>query len=408
MRTSLAIVLKGYPRLSETFIAQEIRSLEKHGFDITLYSLRKPTDDKTHPIHDEIDANLVYLPEYLYQQPLRVIKSFWKRRADILKSGVVSQWWRDFKRDRTANRIRRLGQAMVLAAELPTHITRVYVHFLHTPASVTQYACEIRQLPWACSAHAKDIWTSPEWELEEKIDKCKWLTTCTQANVEYLQRISQRQDKVKLNYHGLDLDRFPSDQIEFSTRNGGDANQPVILLSVGRAVAKKGYTDLLSALADVPLHLNWKFIHIGGGPLLKSLQTQANALQIASRIEWLGPQSQHTVLQHYQSSDIFILNCQIDEHGDRDGLPNVLVEAQSQGLPVISTAISGVPELVKHTINGLLVKSKDHESLRDGIIQLIVNPELRRQQGFAGSRIVESDFDMNSNHRALHHLLEKL
>ncbi|NKB75703.1 MAG: glycosyltransferase [Gammaproteobacteria bacterium] len=408
MRTPLAIVLKGYPRLSETFIAQEIRSLEKHGFDITLYSLRRPTDSKTHPIHDEIDANVVYLPEYLYQQPLRLFRSIWKKRKQIAKSGVLGNWWLDFKRDRTASRVRRLGQATVLAAELPQHIPRVYVHFLHTPASVARYACEIRQLPWACSAHAKDIWTSPEWELVEKIDMCKWLTTCTLANTKYLRSISKTPAKIKLNYHGLDLSRFSLSQPSFSERIGDNPDQPVILLSVGRAVAKKGYADLLCALAGLPLDIHWTFVHIGGGPLLKELKRQATERQIERKIQWLGPQSQQTVLQHYQSSDLFVLNCQIDEHGDRDGLPNVLVEAQSQGLPVISTDISGVPELIQHSTNGLLVKSRDNTALSNAIIQLIQNPSLRKKQGLAGSKIVQSAFDMNSNHQDLYQLLEKL
>ena len=408
----LAIVLKGYPRLSETFIAQEILALEAH-FDITIYSLRRPTDRQTHPVHQEIKANIVYLPEYLYQQPLRLIKSVFQVAGAALQSGVLSQWWRDFRRDPSANRIRRLGQAFVLAAELPEHIKKMYVHFAHTPASVTRYACMIRSLPWACSAHAKDIWTSPEWELQEKLADCQWLTTCTAANQIYLSNLADTPNKVKLNYHGLDLNRF-SGQPRFSQNNGhsdetGESqNEPVHILSVGRAVAKKGYTHLLDALAQLPRTLNWRFFHIGGGPLLNDLKQKAQSLGIESRIEWLGPLPQQAVLDYYQSSDFFVLNCLIEENGDRDGLPNVLVEAQSQGLAVLSTRISGIPELVKENVNGLLVDPEDTPSLTQKLHLLINQPNERQRLGQAGYRIVHDHFDAIQNSQALSNLLKSL
>ena len=407
-RLPLAIVLKGYPRLSETFIAQEIRSLEEHGFEITLYSLRLPTDKKTHPVHEEIQARRVYLPEYLYQQPLRVIRSLWKIRRRIGGAQVFSTWWNDFRRDPSFNRIRRLGQAFVLAAELPDHITRVYVHFLHTPASVTRYACLILRLPWACSAHAKDIWTSPPWELKEKLNECKWLTTCTSANAEYLEGLADDSSKVKLNYHGLDLSRFHCKQPTFSDRDGSQESQPVVILSVGRAVAKKGYHSLLNSLALLPAEVHWKFVHIGGGPLRADLESTAELLGIEHHIQWFGPQSQQTVLQHYQQSDLFVLNCQIDENGDRDGLPNVLVEAQSQGLAVISTDISGIPELIRPGENGILVHPDDTADLTRSLAHLITHPEVRARMGHSGHQIVQTTFDMKNNHNELYQLLEDL
>jgi len=157
----IAFVLKGYPRLSETFIAQEIHSLQGLGLDIAIYSLRHPTDTSTHPVNDEITASVNYLPEYLHKEPLRVFKG---AMAALGRPGLgiaLSTWWKDLKRDRSRSRIRRFGQALVLAAELPANTRSLHAHFLHTPASVTRYAAQISGLPWTCSAHAKDIWTSP-------------------------------------------------------------------------------------------------------------------------------------------------------------------------------------------------------------------------------------------------------
>ncbi|MGC3834094.1 hypothetical protein ACPSKX_07310 [Moritella viscosa] len=224
----IALVLKGYPRLSETFIAQEIRALELRGFDITLVSLRHPTDTSTHPIHQQIEADVVYLPEYLHDEPLRVLKAF----AHVVKryslSKVMKQFAMDLRRDTSRGRIRRFGQGLVLAAEMPDGIEQMYAHFLHTPASVTRYAALINDLPWSCSAHAKDIWTSEKWDLAEKLTELEWLSTCTAANHQYLQSLAQDPSKVHLVYHGLDFTRFQHvERLSRANVNGSSADHPV-------------------------------------------------------------------------------------------------------------------------------------------------------------------------------------
>jgi len=136
----VAFVLKGYPRLSETFIAQEIAALERRGLEILIVSLRHPTDARRHPVHDEIRAALLYLPEYLYQEPLRVFRSWIHLRRSKNYREARNAWLRDLARDPTPNRMRRFGQALVLAAELPGDVRHLHAHFLHTPASVARYA----------------------------------------------------------------------------------------------------------------------------------------------------------------------------------------------------------------------------------------------------------------------------
>jgi len=397
----LTVVLKGYPRLSETFIAQELLNLERSGISLTLFSLRHPTDKKTHPVNDEIQAQVVYLPEYLYQEPLRVIRSWLKVKNSLGFKLAWSTFIKDWRRDRTSNRVRRFGQSLVLAAELPENSPAIYAHFLHTPASVARYAAIISELPWSCSAHAKDIYTSPDWEISEKLNDMQWLTTCTKKNVEHLRELTPNPDKVMLNYHGLDLDRFENLTPTFSARVGEDKDNPVRLLSVGRAVEKKGYSELLKALSQLKKDLFWELHHIGGGPLLDQLKQQSSALGIDSRIQWHGAQSQQFVLDHYRQSDLFVLNSCIDQYGDRDGLPNVMVEAQSQGLPVIGTNISGIPELVESEHNGLLVDSGDTEQLTTALQRLICDSTLRQRLGLAGSEKVSAQFEMRNSFSSL-------
>jgi hypothetical protein len=206
----VAFVLKGYPRLSETFIAQEIRALEQRGLDILIVSLRHPTDRATHPIHQFIRAALLYLPEYLYKEPRRLWWGWLRSRRRPGYRRALRAWLADLRRDPTPNRIRRFGQAIVLAAELPANVNHLHAHFLHTPASVARYAALITGLGWTVSAHAKDIWTLPVWEKRTKLAGASWIVTCTQAARNHLASVSPRPDTVALCYHGLDLERFPA------------------------------------------------------------------------------------------------------------------------------------------------------------------------------------------------------
>ncbi len=390
----IALVLKGYPRLSETFIAREILALEQRGLPLVIYSLRHPTDRARHPVHDRIRAPVHYLPEYLHQEPRRVLAA-WVRARRLPGYGAArALWLRDLARDPTRNRVRRFGQACVLATELTPAPRRLHAHFLHTPASVARYAAVMTGLPWSCSAHAKDIWTTPEWEKREKLADLDWLVTCTAAGRDHLAALAADPAKVALAYHGLDTAGLPPRPPRRPARDGRDPGDPVRLLSVGRAVAKKGYGDLLEALAALPEPLNWRFNHIGGGPLADGLRKQAGKLGLAGRIEWLGSQAQDAVFEAYRGADLFVLASRIADDGDRDGLPNVLMEAQSQGLACLSTRVSAIPELILDGETGLLVEPQDPAALARALEQLIADPAARERLGNAGAERLRQSFGM--------------
>lgn len=399
-RDSLAIVVKGYPRLSETFIAQEILGIQQAGIPYRIVSLRHPTDKKRHPINERITGAVDYLPEYAYQEPMRVIRGWLKARKFHGYRRALNIWWQDYRRDRTSNRARRFVQAMVMAAELPDDITRIYAHFLHTPASVARYCAIIRGLPWSCSAHAKDIYTSEDWDMREKLRDMDWLVTCTKANVDYLRELAEDPTKVNLLYHGLDFSRFPEELPDRPMRDGSDATNPVTILSVGRLVGKKGYDDLLRALAKLPVGLHWKFVHIGGGNGNKYKQL-ASELGIADRCDWQGPRDQKEVIAACESSDLFVLASRIEKDGDRDGLPNVLMEAQLCGLAAVSTAISAIPELIEDGMNGKLVPERDPDALAKALESVISDPAARDQMGRKGNEIVRHDFSFYSGMKDL-------
>ncbi|MBN9983024.1 glycosyltransferase [Rhizobium laguerreae] len=405
-RRKILVVLKGYPRLSETFIAQELLGLEKAGFDLTLISMRRPTDKKRHPVHDEIRARVVYLPEYLHEEPIRVLKGLIAGLSRPGFKALMKRFLADLKRDISRNRFRRLGQALVLGREWPDEGEWLHAHFIHTPASVTEYASILTGTPWTCSAHAKDIWTSPDWELNEKLGSARWTVTCTRTGYDHMRTLTSRKEAVHLSYHGLDLARFGHFAGERSDRAGSEPGDPALILSVGRAVEKKGYDVLLRALALLPAELHWRMDHIGGGEELAKLKVLATELGISGRIVWKGAMAQEDVLDHYRRADLFALACRIAANGDRDGLPNVLVEASSQRLVCLSTDVSGVPELLKNGENGLVVPPEDPALLANALEAAIRDPALRKRLGDAAEIQVREYFDYHSSIRQLTGLFE--
>jgi colanic acid/amylovoran biosynthesis glycosyltransferase len=376
----LAVVLKGWPRLSETFIAQELVALESRGLSFEVWSMRHPTDKKRHALHDALKARVRYLPEYLYQEPVRVLKGLAHAVRLPGFGRALRLWLTDLPRDPTPNRVRRFGQAAVLAREASPELKFIYAHFLHTPSSVALYASMMRDVSWGFSAHAKDIWKSPDWEKRDKLARASFGVTCTALGAEHLRGLSADPARVALVYHGLDLSRFPPPPALRPRRDG--SGEPVTVISVGRLVEKKGYDMLLQALAGLPPSLNWRFIHIGGGDLSEQLREQARELGVSDRIEWRGARDQGEVIAGLREADIFVLPSRIAGDGDRDGLPNVLMEAASQELPILSTSVSSIPEFIENGKQGVLV-APDPEDLTAALAEMIADTDGRARMATA-------------------------
>jgi glycosyltransferase involved in cell wall biosynthesis len=422
-------VVLDYPRLSETFIAQEILALEQRGLDVMIVALRRPPETVVSEITGRIRAPVLHLPKFPHREPLRVLRAWRAARRRPAYSRARRLFWRDFLRDPGPDRVLRFLQGLVLSHELPPHIGHLHAQFLYYPASVARYVSLLRDLPWSCAAHAIDIWTIPDWEKREKLADCRWVVTCTQVNLKHLRGLTDP-GKVRAIYHGIDFGRFPppGGNPKFRPPPGGNPNaappppggeikkaeppltergakgreapapdgsrgdSPVVILSVGRVVEKKGYAQLLQALDGLPPEVNWTFVHIGAGILRDKLMRHARALGLEARMNWMGPQPPEVVLQQYRSAHVFALACRVAANGDRDGLPNVLLEAQSQALPVVSTTVSAIPELIEHGKGGLLCVPGDTDALGEALMRLIRDPALRERMGRAGQKRVREHF----------------
>jgi glycosyltransferase involved in cell wall biosynthesis len=201
---------------------------------------------------------------------------------------------------------------------------------------------------------------------------------------------------LKLVYHGLDFAHLPAPPVARPQRDGANAGDPVVVLSIGRKVEKKGYDDLLDALAKLPSALNWRFEHIGAGELGEPLKAQAARLGIAERCTWLGAQPQKAVFAALARADLFVLASKKAADGDQDGLPNVLMEAAHQGLAIVSTHAAAIGELLSDGDNGLLVSPGAPDELAKALARLVSDPDLRRRLAKRAGEVVRTRFSFET------------
>ena len=400
----VCVINAGWPRLSTTFVAQELVGLEQLGLDLWLATYGRSDDDVRQAIHARLQAPVHRLP-MRPRTSLRYLRAWLKMRRRPGYGRAVALLREQQARQQGKRPVRAFGRGLILAAEMPADIGLVYAHFLDAPTSAALYAATILDLPLAASAHARDIWTSKAEDLAAKLKAMRWCATCTEPGADYLRSLADEPAKVHLVYHGLDFARFPDAPAERAARDGTAAGNPVRLLSVGRAVEKKGFDVLLEALAALPRELAWEWHHVGSGPKLQPLRQQASALGIADRIRWHGARDQAFVVERYRDCDLFVLPSREAGDGDRDGLPNVLMEAQTQGLACLSTRFSAIPELIRNGDTGVLVEPGDSAALSSALDPLIRSPDDRRRLGDAGCSRVREQFSAAAGLRTLADLI---
>lgn len=399
MPPSIGYVPKGYPRVSETFVINEIRELERLGLSIEIFPLKRPVDGSPHPSALEVQAPLVYLPEKIL---LSLPRLLWVHARVSLRSprryGRTLGWTlRRCLLKRSTTTLRRFFQAGYLVGNVlrERNIPHLHAHFCHGPATVTMFVKWLTGIPFSFTAHAKDLYLTPPDLLREKMREAKFVVTCTEANRAYMQQIGGDGTVVHRIYHGTDLTLFRN-------RRHRVPGNPPRLLTVGRLVEKKGFPTLLRACALLrDRGIAFRCEIYGEGPQRRNLEELQRDLKLQECVRLHGEILQPDLAMAYDEADLFVLPCQILEDGDRDGLPNVLVEAMAMGLPVVSTRVSGIPELVSEGLNGFLVQPRDPVALADALERLLQDPELRHRFGQAGrSRVLES-YDLKRNTRAL-------
>jgi glycosyltransferase involved in cell wall biosynthesis len=390
----LGMILKGYPRISETFISNEIQLLETLGFNLHLFSMRNPREDFTHESVKKIRARVDYLPETLIKPLPRLLyhNLILASKKPAVYAAAVKTAVRRFLRTRKSATIKHLFQAGYLANRLlpASGVTHLHAHFAHSPTSVAMFTSQLTGLPFSFTAHAVDIYTSDPRQLREKIELSRFVVTCTEYNRRHLLEISDgHKTPIHRNYHGIDLGLFSNNSPK---REGPD--QPYRLLTIARLTAKKGLPTVLraiKALTDKGLAIN--HVLIGDGAEREKILALVNHLGLTSVTRWLGTQPHHEVLEHYRKTDLFVLGCEVASNGDRDGIPNVLLESMAMGVPVVATDISAIPELVENGVTGLLVPPRQPDRLAEAMQRMLTDRELRHRIIPAARQTVVKGFD---------------
>ena len=421
---AVAYVLKGFPRLSETFIASEIHRLEQAGLRLRLFVIKPAEESACHPVVDRIRARPDYLPATtsLSKTPLRRWLAINRAKFDpalrrtvrrcpvgLARAAAAALAQAIRARRRLLSRPKKVYfKEFLLAVALADRllaapdVRHLHAHFAHGATTVTWLAAMITGLPFSFTAHAKDVYCAslnPAGLLCKKLAAARFVVTCTEANRAYLQQLAPGA-AIHRVYHGLNADfaRLLAEAPALPPANGH-----LRVLGVGRLVPKKGFDVFIEACGI--LHdrgLSFEAAIVGeDGEHGEEVRRLIRARGLERRVTLAGPLSQAALFEEYRRASVFCLTCRVVDDGDRDGIPNVLIEAMAGGLPVVSTGISGIPELVTDRINGVLVPPEDPHTVADAILCLHQHPMLASRLAREAEVTVRERFDGDANARRL-------
>ncbi|HVS16642.1 MAG TPA: glycosyltransferase [Thermoanaerobaculia bacterium] len=385
----VAYVLRKFPKLSEAFVLNEILGLERAGVKVQVFSLMPPTDPRFHDGLVRLKAPIWYVPGLADPRDRdslrrthrdaarRFGRAYRRARLRALATRRATMLWRFYQAGWIAERAARLG------------VDRYHAHFATRATTVAGLASSISGLPYSFTAHAVDIYRDDVdlGILRRKIAGASFVATVSESNVEHLRAITNGGGaRIELLRNGIDLSRF--------VPNGAAADPPFKILSVARLVEKKGGEYLIEACRllsrrGVPFRCDI----IGRGHLRAKLLAQIEEAGLADSVRLLGGRKQADVLRHYRSTHVYVLPSIVGDDGNREGLPVSIVEALACAIPVVSTPVAGIPEVVRDGDNGLLVPERDPSALADAIERLIRDPALHARLSARARASVEPAYD---------------
>jgi len=404
----VAYLLKTFPRLSETFILNEILGLEKLGMDIQIFSLKRPADEPVHPAVAQVKGSITYIPSLgpefrlkdLFALLLSHLVVFLTRTRRYLTTA------RFYFGQPGESRLKDFLQAGYLAWRLDhSDCQHLHAHFANVPTTVAELVHLLTSIPYSFTAHAKDIYLTSPAELKRKIAGATCVLTCTAYNQCHLAHLAPNATPVRLAYHGIDVGRFGAS--EPNAPRFGDGVP--LILSVGRFCEKKGFEYLLEACRILKARGRlFRCQIVGYGELQGRLQTMIAHLGLRRSVSLIGKMTQDQLAALYPQASMFVLPCLVTDSGDRDGIPNVLIEAMVSRTTVVSTDISGISELVEHRRNGLLVEQRDARALADAMETLLLRPSLRSHLAERARETVLRRFTLEASASQVHGVLSSL
>jgi len=391
------------PALSATFVYNEIFQLQNLGYQVSVATVHEPmaeVDPETKRkvgnvfvvYQSNILLNLMHLLAMLFTQPSGTLKSIGWLIKDIFSVGIVSR--------NAAGMVYRYFSAAKLARFIQkNNIKHTHVHFAHIPTDIAMYAACMTDTDFSVTSHANDIFQRG-WLLKEKIERSKFFVTISEFNKTYLSSLApQVKDKIKVIYCGVDITKF-------TYRESVD-NSVFTFGFLARLVEKKGVEYLIKACQQLKTeHPNFKVEIVGDGPLTDSLKALTTELNLNSHISFLGQMPNNQVSNWLKKLNAFVLPSVKDANGDMDGIPVSLMEAMASGVPVISTDLSGIKELVIDQKTGFLATPACEKDLANKMTN-ILTAEQSQQQTISkqAQQHVVNCFNQRTNADKIGHLI---
>ena len=390
----IGYIFERFPSFGQTFCYREVVELKRQGAEVSVFSIRTPAGEPRQDWDEQVVRNVHYLPGEA-ELVKEVDDAIRQRDLPAEAVSAISKWGRqsDFL---------RLYQAAYVGSRLrEAGITRVHAHFAGMAARTAYWIKRFFGIDYSLTAHANDIFAPRDFvvSLSKIVDSAAAVVTVSDFAAARLQeQFPENAPKIRRVYNGVDLGAV--DPSQFS----GD---PPLIVSVGRLIEKKGFGDLISACALLKSHgLRFRCEIIGEGPLDAALSAHIRDLQLTDRVELLGPRTQGEIAQRFRAATMFVLACTTGADGGMDNLPTVIMEAMAAGLPVISTPLAGVPEMVEHGASGELVPQRNPVALASAIERLLADPGAAARFGARGREVAAQKFSIEANVRRLAQVLD--
>lgn len=395
----IAYILLHFPYLTETFVAEEMDAVKRRGIDLQIVSLLEPGSGPMQSVSKALLPDCWYAPGLtsmrlwgvqfvaFLRAPLLYMRLLWTLLAQPNPGGLFGS---------VAKRVVIFMKAVATAEHLRGQgIELLHTHFAWLPGAATWIVARLLGIPFTVTTHAYDIYAKSEL-LDLVVTQADHVFTISQYNRNVIEekcncdpghvsilRCGIRYDKMNTGTH---VDRSKTD------------NSSIRIISVGSLNDKKGHDYLIEACALlVEQNLPVTCSIFGGGRRFDELQNKIADLGVEKQVRLLGPKPQEDIVDAFQQHDIFVLAAVVAANGDRDGIPVVLMEAGAYGMPLISTNVSGIPELVQHERTGLVVPERDPGALADAIQRLAADPALRHRLGQRASALVHDEYDIDRN-----------
>lgn len=394
-KSTIAYVLKVYPRISQTFVVSEILAHEEAGLPLEIFSMRLSDDTRFHESLARVKSPLhqVLKPSGKAEDFVRELRETASRFPAVTK--LIEENPRVIASD--------MQQAMMLARRIQDRgICHLHAHFGTIATTVSRLAARLAGISYTFTAHARDIFhDSVDHDIfRAKMEDAAVVVTVSEYNLDYLKsRYGKSADRVIHIDNGLDLDQFTFCD---------PADREPLVLGVGRLVEKKGFEYLIQACVNLTKSVpGTRCEIIGGGELDGALRQQIAGLGLDRKVSLLGPQSHSEVLRKMQQASVIAAPCIVAPDGDRDGLPTVLLEAMAMGTPIVSTDVTGIPEILQDEVTGLAVPQRDAQALATACLRLLQDTELRRRLAENARGVVEQRFDIRKNSARLRTMFQR-